>query len=804
MAGEARGAANLGNLGRRATSSAEARGSLGSIRRSALRVSAGLVAGLTLGLTALPASAAAEASAPVPTTEITVSLRPGADAARIAEAAGGRVARRVPGRPDLAVLRVPRAQAATITSALDSRSDIAFAAANPVARMASATNDPLLKSQWHLLDRSAAPGSANWVPVGAADLGAGATVAVLDTGVSSHADLDGLLVGRDFISDDSDATDPHGHGTHVAGTVAETAGNGLGAAGVAPGASVLPVRVLDAAGNAPYDKIFAGLAFAVESGADVVNLSLAGDADAGMCDAVTRAVAAGVVVVAATGNAGGAIGYPAACPDAIAVGAVTMQGDVAPYSNRGPAIDLTAPGGVKDDLNFDLAPDGILQYATFNGQGGYYYSAGTSMASPHVAGAAAIVRSIRPSATPSQVREVLTSTATDKGSPGHDNGYGSGMLDLAAVVSAANALPASAPASAPAPSPQPESPAPAPEPAPAPGPAPAPAPEPSETQPSEPAVAPAPEPTPTASDPTEIDRLSGADRFATAAAVSAARFRAGSSHVWLATGASYADALSTGAAAGRFSGPLLLVEGCGMPAATAAELSRLRPSSITVVGGQAAVCDGVLEHARALTGVQPGRVAGADRFETATALSRTHWAAGASTVVLASAEGFADSLSGGALGSSQDAPLLLTAGCALPAATVTELSRLRPANVLVMGGPGAVCDPVLDQVRGLTGGTVSRVSGSDRFSTATAAVDAGWPSGSDIVFVASGEGFADGLPAGAAAAAVGAPLVLVPSCGTLPVSVRDEVTRLGPTQVLAVGGQAAICPEVLNQLAAAL
>ncbi|HUR50380.1 MAG TPA: S8 family serine peptidase [Acidimicrobiales bacterium] len=752
---------------------------------------------LALALTALPASA--EAAAPVATTEITVSLRPGAQAAQIADTAGGDVARRVPGRPDLAVLRVPRAQAAAVTAQLGSRPDVAFAAANPVARIAAATNDPLLKSQWHLQDRSSAAGSANWLPVGAADLGAGATVAILDTGVTGHSDIDGLLPGRDFIADDSDPTDPHGHGTHVAGTVAETSGNGVGAAGIAPGASVLPVRVLDESGNASYDKIFAGLAYAVEAGADVVNLSLAGSTDAGMCDAVHRTVAAGVIVVAATGNDGASVGYPAACPDAIAVGAVTMTGALASYSNSGPSVDLTAPGGESEDTNLDLAPDGILQYSVFNGKGGYYYSAGTSMASPHVAAAATIVRSIRPSATPAQVRQVLTSTATDKGSAGPDSSFGAGILDVAAVVAAANALPTAAPASPPATTAPPATPS-----------------EPATTEPAtEPDSAPQPAPAPDdgaarpgspakngnspAAETADVQRLSGTDRFATAAAVSAARFGSGSAHVWLATGAGYADALSTGAAAGRLSGPLLLVEGCGMPSATASELSRLRPSSITVVGGGAAVCDGVLDHARAITGVQPGRVAGADRFETAAALSRAHWGSGSPVVVLASAAGFADSLSGGALGSSQEAPLLLSGTCTLPQTTASELTRLRPANVLVMGGQGAICDDVLAQVAGVTGAAVTRVSGADRFSTAAAAGALGWPS-AGTVFVASGAGFADGLAAGAAAAVAGAPLLLVPSCGAVPTAVTDALLRLSPDHVVAVGGEAAICAETLSQL----
>ena len=775
-----------------------------------IRAAVAVVAGLTIGLSAVPAGAATEAQ-PGPTTEIIVSLEPGADVSDIENLAGAVASRGVPMRPDLAVLTVPAAGSGQVEQALGARADVGFAAPNAVASIAA--NDPLLRGsgQWHLMDRATAAGSSNWLPVATPTLGTGTTVAVLDTGlVNPHPDMDQILAGYDFIDGKPGANDPHGHGTHVAGTIAESALNGIGTAGVAPGASVLPVRVLDAEGNAPYDKIFSGIAWAVERGADVINMSLAGDTDAGMCAAVKSAVDQGVVVIAATGNTSGTVGYPAACPDAIAVGAVTKQGVIAAYSNTGSQVDLTGPGGSPADLDADLQPDGVLQYSVFRDtltgvqKGGYYYSSGTSMASPHVAGAAAIVLSLRPNATPSQVRQVLTSSATDAGPAGVDPIYGAGLLDIAKVVAAANALPASSPVPTPEPTPTP-TPAPAPQPEPQPAPTTQPSTEPAPTE-QEPAPTTAPDSTEEepAAEPTQVDRLSGSDRFATAAAVSAARFASGSAHVWLATGASYADALSTGAAAGRKGGPLLLVEGCGMPSATAAELGRLDPTAITVVGGPSAVCDGVLEHAKSVTGVAPTRVAGVDRFDTAAALSRTFWAGGAATVTLASAAGFADSLGGGALGAEEDAPLLLSAACDLPTATADELSRLRPANVLVMGGQSAICDAVADRVRALTGATVTRLSGSDRYSTAAAASDHGWASGSDTVYLASGQGFADGLSAGVAAAADGAPLLLVPACGTLPVDVRNELQRLEPTEAFAVGGTAAVCADMLTQVAAAL
>ena len=788
------------------------------------RAVAAAVAALIVGLAGQPV-AAQEASAAALTSEVLVSLETGAALPDVVDAAGAVLDRRVPYRPDLAVLRVPSVAAEAVARALESRPDVAFAVRNGVARIAARTNDPLLsaRQQWHLMDSATVPGAANWTPVGGPTLGAGSTVAVLDTGVTDHAQIDGVLPGRDFIDNDSDPSDPHGHGTHVAGTIAETADEGVGGASVAPGSSVLPVRVLNRDGSAPYDKILAGLAWAVDQGADVINLSLAGDTDSGMCDGVAAAVDAGAVVVAATGNNNGPVGYPAACPASIAVGAVTKQGLIAPYSNTGPEVDLTAPGGVPADLDVppDGQPDGILQYSNFDtsvppdgtqdGEG-HYYSSGTSMAAPHVAGAAAIIRSIRPAATVAQVRQVLTSTARDAGLPGVDPVFGAGMLDIAKVVAGAQALPVPPP-------PPPEgggtsqsstttttttSPPSSSTPTTAPSGS-----TPTSTTTSTTSTRPDSSGDPSTDEPpaasgSQVTRLSGPDRFATAAAVSADRFSGGSAHVWLATGAAYADALSTGAAAGRRGGPLLLVESCGMPSSTAAELSRLDPSAVTVVGGPAAVCEGVLDHARSLTGVQPSRVAGVDRFDTAAALSRNFWAGGAPTVVLASAAGFADALGGGALGAEKDAPLLLAGACDLPAATADELARLRPSTVAVMGGSGAVCDAVVERVRSITGATVSRISGPDRFATAAAASSYGWKAGSPTVYIASGQGFADGLSAGVAASSDGAPLLLVPACGTLPVEVRNEIQRLGTSEAFAVGGPSAVCSGMLDQVAAAL
>src|SRR5439155_14897230 len=155
----------------------------------------------------------------------------------------------------------------------------------------------------------------------------------------------------------------------------------------------------------------------------------------GSCAAIAQAVSQGATVLAAAGNDAGAVAYPAACPSAVAVSATTLQALPASYTNTGPQIALAAPGGDNGaDVDHDGNPDGILQYTFVNGKGGYYFMSGTSMAAPHVSGAAALLLQRKPSLTPAQVRDALTRTALDLGAPGRDPQYGAGLLDIAAAV----------------------------------------------------------------------------------------------------------------------------------------------------------------------------------------------------------------------------------------------------------------------------------------------------------------------------------------------------------------------------------
>jgi len=281
--------------------------------------------------------------------------------------------------------------------------------------------------------------------------GGGVVVAVVDTGIDFNApDLmnTNRRSGYDFINNDSDPTDDHGHGTHVAGTIAQSTNNGRGVAGVAFEAQLLPVKVLKSDGTGTYEDIIKGITYAVDQGAKVINLSLAGQNESqSLREAVKLAHDRGVLVVVAAGNSNGPVQYPGAYDDyVVTVGATRIDNMRARYSNLGPEIDLVAPGGdIRPDLdqNNDGYVDGILQM-TFKSPGNYSYLffEGTSMASPHVAGVAALLYSLKPNASPDEIEGYMESTALNLGSP---NEYGAGL------VQAANALAAVAPVSEPPP-----------------------------------------------------------------------------------------------------------------------------------------------------------------------------------------------------------------------------------------------------------------------------------------------------------------------------------------------------------------
>jgi len=301
-----------------------------------------------------------------------------------------------------------------------------------VVASASPPNDPYFGYQWHL---SAVGIPAAWDSA----TGEGVVVAVVDTGVSEGQDgFYQLLPGYDFVEGDSRPDDLEGHGTHVAGTVAQATNNGVGTAGVAPEASILPVRVLGAGGGSMTD-VADGIVYAVDEGADVINLSLgSGGGTRVLYSALQYAERNGVVVVAASGNAGWSrVDYPAAFESVLAVGATDALGEVTGYSNQGDALDLVAPGGdLGADATRDGYVDGVLQETYEYGELGFRFYEGTSMASPHVAGAAALLVEMVGN-DPVRIRELLTASASDIGRSGYDTSSGWGELDIAAAVAMA-------------------------------------------------------------------------------------------------------------------------------------------------------------------------------------------------------------------------------------------------------------------------------------------------------------------------------------------------------------------------------
>jgi serine protease len=278
--------------------------------------------------------------------------------------------------------------------------------------------------------------------------GAGATVAVLDTGVAYEdrgvyhraPDLAGtkFVPGWDFVDDDSHPDDEPprdgpSHGTHMAGTIAQTTDNHLGGAGIAPQAAIMPIRVLGPDGSGTPENISKGLRFAADHGANVANLSLGGTLDSPkVAEAVAYATAKGVTVVVSAGDDGQpAVSYPAAYPDAIAVGAVRFDKTRPEYSNYGRALDLVAPGGdLESDQNGDGFEDGIVQQTLYGHPNSYCFcfKQGTSSAAAHVSGIAALIIASGRATRPADVRRLLTETAADLGPPGRDDEYGYGLV----------------------------------------------------------------------------------------------------------------------------------------------------------------------------------------------------------------------------------------------------------------------------------------------------------------------------------------------------------------------------------------
>ncbi|MCS5716889.1 cell wall-binding repeat-containing protein [Herbiconiux sp. CPCC 205763] len=299
--------------------------------------------------------------------------------------------------------------------------------------------------------------------------------------------------------------------------------------------------------------------------------------------------------------------------------------------------------------------------------------------------------------------------------------------------------------------------------------------------------------------PTGLSRIGGPDRYALSAAVSAETFDSGVQYAFIASGENFPDALSASAASRGF-GPVLLVTRDAVPSAIAAELSRLTPGKIIIVGGTDSISLGV---EATLSGYAPAlRLGGPDRYAVSSALSKAMFGGTfVPTIYVASGETFPDALSGSA-GTTGDGPVLLVTRDGIPSPVAAELERHESFEIVVVGGRNSVSDATFAAISAYASPTtrVVRVDGDDRYAVSAAVSHYGHSTGAPTVYVASGTVFPDALSGSAAAIMHGAPVLLVTKDG-IPDAVKTELDRLNPLRIIVLGGPNTVSDALLPQLA---
>lgn len=355
---------------------------------------------------------------------------------------GTRLLKKIP-RIDVHEIEVPRSLSVNeMVALLIENPDVEFAEPNGVVRICATPNDTLFKYQYALYNSGqeiGIPGSPRgkqradihaseaWEETrGAKDV----VIAVIDSGVDLlHPDIKDKLKssGRDIVNNDFDATDDLGHGTHVAGIAAAATDNNEGIAGVAWNCQVLPVKVIDKEGSGLYSWLAEAIIWAADNQAAVINMSIGGDEPSNtLKEALRYAYQKGVVIIAATGNDSGPVLYPAAYDDYCLAVAATDYNDTRPeWSNYGSEVDVAAPGVRIVSLvpRWYFGPDSFP----------YGYGTGTSMAAPHVAGLAALLKSHKPWLKAREIMDIIRYSSDDINAtqyPGPDNYLGYGRVNM--------------------------------------------------------------------------------------------------------------------------------------------------------------------------------------------------------------------------------------------------------------------------------------------------------------------------------------------------------------------------------------
>ena len=297
-------------------------------------------------------------------------------------------------------------------------------------------------------------------------------------------------------------------------------------------------------------------------------------------------------------------------------------------------------------------------------------------------------------------------------------------------------------------------------------------------------------------EPAFTERTAGPTRYETAAAFSAITVQAHRPIVYVATGATYHDALIGAAASGFEESPVLLVERDRIPDAVQAELRRLDPGHIVVMGGTDAISSTVEAQLRPFAdGLH--REAGVNVYHRAALVSRNTYDPGVGVVYVATGQAFPDALAGGAAAAANDAPLLFVQRDSIPVDPAAELDRLNPRRIVVLGGTAAISDGVVAALRQYSG-DVTRVAGADRYATSAALAGQFRRVDGSVAaaVIATGQQFPDAVTAGAA----GYPVLLVPSCGEPSPAVKGALNGLNPLAVVVMGGTAAVCDATLDKL----
>jgi putative cell wall-binding protein len=665
----------------------------------------------------------------------------GAGASAAIEAAGAEV---IDGIESIGLrkVRVPAARAAAAAVSLGASNGIAFAERETRVTAVQTPTDQFFQHQWGA-EKVEAP-TAWDTTVGTSNV----IIAILDTGVSPHDEFSGkLLPGADLVNDDSDAADDNGHGTAAAAVAAADA-NDAGIAGLCWECRILPVKVLDAAGAGGTFTVAEGIVFAADNGADVINLSLGGPSQSLSVDnAVAYARSKGAIVVAAAGNESSSTPtFPAASPGVISVGATDENDQKFNFSNFGSWVKVAAPG-------CNPAPELDGSYSMF---------CGTSSATPLASGVIGLALSV--GAAPTTIETVLLSSADPVGSF-----VAHGRINAAALLEALGALPD------PGPDPEPE---------------------------------PDPEPTP---EPTlDIERIAGGDRIGTSVALARKAFPSGADAVVLARADDYADALAAAPLAKALGAPVLLASGTTLPADVQAVVDELGASTAVLIGGERALPSSLLDGLAAAGVTEAVRIAGFSRFDTAALIAAELVAAGADRVYIAEGanpdpnRGWPDAVAVSALAATEGNPVLLVTRDSVPQETLSALSQLGISSATVVGGPVAVSDAVLAQLRTVVP-SVERVAGASRYATSRLLADRTLAAGGSSVqpFIATGRSFPDALAAGPAAAALGSVLLLVDGADLAgsPDSLAWLTEQLGVmTSVIVVGGAASVSGAVETQV----